>query len=152
EVALVTTRPAAEGDDLQSLDGKEVRIAGTLTSLVPSAGFSYEQACRDLRDPNRLSFRGAAAELSEALREVLDHLAPDKDVMLEEGFKLERDAKTPTMKQKVRFILKARGKSEAVSAAPEDAVHVGEEKVGDVARALHPRSSISTHDGTTKEE
>jgi hypothetical protein len=31
----------------------------------------------DLADASRLSFRGAAAELREVLRELIDYLAPD---------------------------------------------------------------------------
>jgi hypothetical protein len=54
------------------------------------------------------TFRGTASELREALRETLDHLAPDEDVMKAPGFKLERDRKAPTQKQKVRFILRSR--------------------------------------------
>ena len=63
------------------LDGKEQRIVATLTGLIESAGRSYEQACLDLRDNAKCSYRGAAAELRETLREVLDHLAPDKEVI-----------------------------------------------------------------------
>jgi hypothetical protein len=80
--------------------GVEVQILTTLRSLVPSAGQSYEQALLDLQSASRLSYRGTAVELREALREVLDHLAPDADVMASPGFKLERDATRPTMKQK----------------------------------------------------
>lgn len=152
EVALVTIPSTVERKDPRGLDGKETRIANTLFSLVPSAGVSYEQACRDLRDTERLSFRGAAAELREALRESLDHLAPDKDVMAQNGFKLEKDQKTPTMKQKVRYILKSRGKSKTVSETPESAVQVVEERVGALTRSVYTRSSLSTHVGTTKEE
>ena len=61
--------------------GVETQILTTLHKLVPSAGLSYEQALRDLRGAPRISYRGTAVELREALREVLDHLAPDADVM-----------------------------------------------------------------------
>lgn len=151
EVAVVT-RPAAAATNLTGLDGKEARISQTLAELVPSAGFSYEQACLDLRDLKRLSFRGVATELREALRETLDHLAPDKDVMKGEHFKLEKGRERPTMKQKVRYILTSRGKSRSVSETPEAAVQVVEERVGALARSVYTRSSLSTHVGTTKEE
>ncbi len=152
EVALLTAgaNPASDGD--HHLDGKERRIAVTLDSLVPSAGASYEQACRDLRDSNRLSYRGAAAELRESLREVLDHLAPDKSVLGQAGFKLEKDQTKPTMKQKVRFVLSSRGKGKSLTQTPENAVRVVEERVGALARSVYTRSSLSTHVGTTKQE
>ena len=86
-------------------------ILDTLVKLLPPAARSYEQAITDLHFKNRLSWRGPATDLRESLRETLDHLAPDADVMAEVAFKLEKDASAPTMKQKVRFILRKRGMS-----------------------------------------
>ena len=147
EVALVAPQSGAK-----HLDGKEERIASTLSGLVATAGQSYTQACIDLRDDSRHSYRGAAAEMREALREVLDHLAPDKDVAAQSGFKLEADQKKPTMKQKVRFILASRGKGKSQTAPAENSTGVVEERVGALARSVYDRSSLSTHVGTTKQE
>jgi hypothetical protein len=101
----------------------DLKIFQTLTNLLPSAAQSYQQALLDLADAKRLSFRGPAHELRESLREVLDHLAPDAEVVKAPGFKLEKDRTKPTMKQKVRFIFKARDRSTTESAAPEDAAN-----------------------------
>ena len=144
----------------------EVRLAGTqeavtqttaeaqfinlLGSLVPSAGLSYQQAIADLGDANRISFRGPAVELRETLRDVLDHLAPDDDVMKSDGFKLEKDRTKPTMKQKVRFILRARGQSKATTAVPEDTTATIEAMVGDLARSVYNQGSIATHVATER--
>jgi len=152
EVALLTASPASQQSNHSRLDGKEARIVSTLSNLVPSAGLSYEQACIDLRSDGRRSHRGAAAELREALREVLDHLAPDKDVSAQPGFKLEADRKKPTMKQKVRFILTSRGKGKTQTAPAESSTSLVEDKVGALARSVYDRSSLSTHVGTTKQE
>lgn len=152
-VEVAALAPHGSGDATSnSLDGKEQRIAETLDGLVSSAGISYRQACRDLREADRLSYRGAATELREALREALDHLAPDDDVTSQAGFKPEKDQTKPTMKQKVRYILKSRGKNKTVSDAPEKAVEIVEEMVGALARSVYNRSSLSTHVGTTKQE
>ena len=62
---------------------------------------------------DRISYKGTIAELREILREVLDYLAPDKEVIATPGFKLEKDRFTPTMKQRVRHVLRSRKKSEA---------------------------------------
>ena len=84
-------------------------LISTLESVVPTAALSYKQALIDLNVCNhKISYRGTAAELREALRETLDHLAPDKSVSSEPGFKLEQGQTKPTMKQKVRYILKKR--------------------------------------------
>jgi Predicted pPIWI-associating nuclease len=130
----------------------EQAIWTTLQQVVPTAALSYEQGCRDLADEKRISFRGVASEFRECLREVLDHLAPDKEVMAQQGFKLEDGQKKPTMKQKARFILRARGQTATAAKAPEDAVSIVEERIGGLARSVYERSSISSHVTTSKGE
>jgi len=152
EIALVTATVEPQVVSTIKLDGKEQRITSTLSGLVESAALSYEQACLDLRDNKRRSYRGAAAELRETLREVLDYLAPDEDVSLQDNFKLEKDQTKPTMKQKVRYILKSRGKKKAQIDAPEVTVTLIEDKVGSLARSVYNRSSISTHVSTSRQE
>ncbi|HKW29334.1 MAG TPA: hypothetical protein VJT54_08370 [Verrucomicrobiae bacterium] len=130
----------------------EQAILTTLQQVVPTAALSYEQGCRDLADVTRISFRGVASEFRECLREVLDHLAPDKEVMAQQGFKLEDGQTRPTMKQKARFILRARGQAATAAKAPEDAVSTVEEKFGGLARSVYERSSISSHVTTSRGE
>ena len=128
------------------------RIKETLQRLVPSAAFSYEQAILDLSGPERKSYRGPATDLREALRETLDHMAPDKDVTSQHGFKLERDTKAPTIKQKVRFVLRKRGLSKTLSETPEKAVDSVEETIGSFIRSVYSRSNVSTHTPTNRSE
>ena len=152
EIALVTVTTEPQAFSTIKLDGKEQRIAGTLAGLVESAALSYEQACLDLRDNTRCSYRGAAAELRETLREVLDWLAPDEDVTSQDNFKLEKDRTKPTMKQKARYILKSRGRNKSQIDAPEVTITLIEDKVGALARSVYNRSSISTHVSTSRQE
>jgi hypothetical protein len=49
------------------------------------------------------------------------------------------------MKQKVRFILRARGVSTTATEVPENAVNLVEESIGKLTRAAYNRSSLSTH-------
>jgi hypothetical protein len=133
-------------------DETDVRIVETLKNLLPSAALSYEQAVIDLNQTTRLSWRGPATDLREALRESLDHLAPDKEVMGQQGFKLEAGTTGPTMKQKVRFILKNRGVSKGAMDTPEAAVVAVDEAVGTFVRSVYTRSSISTHTPTDRAE
>jgi hypothetical protein len=90
--------------------------------------------------------------LREALREVLDHLAPDKEVTGQPGFTLESNQSKPTMRQKVRFILASRGKGKTQTAPAEHSTAIVEQSVGALARSVYDRSSLSTHVGTTKQE
>jgi hypothetical protein len=135
-----------------SLTGLESIIYDTLLNLVPSAGLSYKQAIIDLSDEDRISYRGVANEFREALRETLDHLAPDKDVVAQSGFKYEKDKTTPTMKQKVRYILKARELASNAMKVPENAVEIIEDRVASFARSTYERSSISAHVASSRNE
>jgi len=140
------------GSSTESANLIDRRIIEILQPLVPSAASSYEQALIDLDGPDRKSWRRPATDLREALRETLDHLAPDKDVTSQPGFKLEPDAKGPTMKQKTRFILVNRGLSKTLSETPEKAVDSIETAIGSFVRSVYRRSSVSTHTPTVRDE
>jgi hypothetical protein len=56
-------------------------IIKTPEGMIPSAALSYRQEIMDIADEKRSSYRGAALELRESMRETLDHLAPDKEVI-----------------------------------------------------------------------
>ena len=56
------------------------------------------------------------------------------------------------MKQKVRFVLKNRGASKAVSGPAESAIDGVEESLGTFIRSVYTRSNVSTHTPTDKAE
>lgn len=130
----------------------EERILATLQGLAPTIALSYQKVLADLASPVQLSFRGTAAELREVLRDVLDSLAPDEIVSGEQGFQLEEGQSKPTMKQKVRFILKSRGLPRSATKAPEDSVSLVEERTAALARSTYNRGSLATHVATTRTE
>ncbi|GAI04118.1 unnamed protein product [marine sediment metagenome] len=127
-------------------------ILNTLKQLIPTAALSYEQALVDLNNSDRISFRGTANELRETLRETLDHLAPDTAIQRQNGFTLEKGQTKPTMKQKVRFILKARGLSKTASKVPELSVDMVEERIASLTRSIYDRSSLSSHISSIRTE
>ncbi len=147
--ALVSPRI---GDASSGTSKVDTAIIDTLEKLVPSAALSYRQALRDLETEDRLSWRGPATDLREALREVLDYLAPDADVRSMAGYKQEPNTNGPTMKQKVRYILKNRGVGQSAGAPTETATDAIEEAVGSFVRSVYTRSSVSTHTPTEKDE
>jgi hypothetical protein len=120
--------------------------------ICPDAAASYTQALRDLVGSDRTSWRGPATDLRETLRETLDKLAPDAEVERMEGYKREANTHGPTMRQKVRYILKSRGMKSGQLAHPEAVVQGIEELVGGVTRSVYTRSSVSTHTATTRDE
>lgn len=135
-----------------SVNGIDALIIETLNKIVPSAALSYKQALIDLQADNRFSWRGPATDLRESLRETLDHLAPDKDVMGVQGYKQNPDTNGPTMKQKVRYILQVRGSGKALTSPAETATESVEEAVSTFVRSVYTRSSVSTHTPTNKSE
>jgi len=143
---------AATSSDAPPKSGVEDAILKTLASMLPSAALSYEQALRDLTQSNRSSLRGTAAELREVLREVLDHLAPDADVEKAAGYSPEKGRSRPTMRQKVKFILKSRGVSATAATTPETAADRVEEASASLARSVYDRGSLSSHVVSTRRE
>lgn len=127
-------------------------IIDTLTKVAPSAALSYQQALIDMQSESRLSWRGPATDFREALRECLDHLAPDNDVESQSGFKLQPNTSRPTMKQKVKFILKKRKLKNTVIETTENSVDLIEEIFGSFTRSVYARASISTHTHTARSE
>jgi hypothetical protein len=137
---------------LSTLTPAEKQILATLDALLPTAAASYRQGIADLREGNRLSYRGTASEFREALRETLDHLAPDADVSKQPGFKYEDGLKKPTMKQKVRYVMTSRGRPSSQRDVAERSVRGVEDLAGEVLRATYDRASLATHLETTRAE
>ena len=127
-------------------------ILNTLSDMGSPAFLSYEQAILDLDEESRVSYRGTAAELREVLREVLDQLAPDKDVSGAPGFTLETDRSKPTMKQKVKFILKSRGIPTGARGAPENTTKLVDDLTASVARSTYTKGSVAAHTPSTRGE
>jgi len=143
-LAGLSTR-GVDGHGLSDLAPEENLIIKTLEEFVPSAAASYRQGLLDLQGGERLSYRGTASEFREALRETLDHLAPDADVQSGPGYTVEPGQTKPTMKQKVRFVLGSRGRKRTQQQAAEESVDLIEELAGALTRAVYNRASLATH-------
>lgn len=124
---------------------RQETIIRTLETVCAPASLCYQQALKDLTDSTRCSWRGTVAELREALRELLDKIAPDDDVSKMPGFKREEGAKGPTMKQKARFVLRSRRWSDSERKPIEDAAQTVDDNVGAFVRTAYTRSSVSLH-------
>jgi hypothetical protein len=148
EFLIGTETPEAQ----YQMGGVESAILNTLGTMLPTAAASYEQVLLDVQNIKRLSYRGTAADLREVVREVLDHLAPDADVLKSAGFKLEQGQKGPTMKQKVRFILRARKAGDSIRQTAEDSAEHLDENVASIGRAVYRRGATDVHTARPREE
>ncbi len=128
----------------------EAQILQTLEKMVPSAGLSYRQVLQDLESVGRTSYRGTASELREIVRETLNHLAPDEEVINALGYKPEEGRTAPTMRQKAKFILKARGLGDTALKPSQDALKIVEAGIAALARSVYDRGSLSTHVASTR--
>jgi hypothetical protein len=129
-----------------ALDPREQLILETLQKLVkPSAARCLEQGLTDLARSDRKSWRGTILEFREALRETLDYLAPDEEVMKNPSFKPEPNLKRPSMAQKVVFILGSRGLNRSQMAPAATAMRGVEEMVGRLVRQVYNRASAGVH-------
>jgi hypothetical protein len=135
-----------------SITSQEEQVISTLHDLVPSAARAYRQAILDSADTTRLSYRGPANEFREALREALDHLAPDSDVTSKPGFSFEDNQTTPTRKQKVRFILNARKTPRAAAKVPEELADLIDNKVAGITGATYTLANVTAHIETERIE
>jgi hypothetical protein len=142
--ATVTAAPGARSEI-------ETKIAELLGRLAPEAAQAYAQALLDLSQPDRVSFRGPAHELREALRGALDRLAPDSSVQEESWFELAEGQRRPSQRQKMRFILESRGVSASARKAPDQAMSVIEPK-SLLARTGYEQASAAAHTAPTKAE
>lgn len=148
-VGRQTNKPAAA----IVVSNVEQRILETLKRFqLVAAALAYAQVIRDLHSRDRISYRGAAHELRDILREVLDRLAPDADVLAAPGFKLERDQKRPSQKQKALHILHSRGSHGNALKAATDAVAVIDELTATLARDSYAFGSQAAHTMTTHPE
>ena len=68
------------------------------------------------------------------------------------GYKQSADTNGPTMKQKVRFVMKSRGATKALSAPAEEARQSIDSAVGTIVCSVYTRSNVSTHTPTDKSE
>jgi hypothetical protein len=148
--ASIEIKAASSGRLVTLTTATESAILKTLDQILPTSALSYKQVLHDLAEEGRISYRGTAAELREVVRELLDHLAPDDELL--KTVKLNKDQKRPTMKQKTIFILKTRGIGETGRKPAEDAVTALEDSVGSLTRSVYDRGSLATHIATTRTE
>lgn len=117
----------------------------------------YEQACADIEDAKRISYRGPAAELRELLTGVLHKLAPNEDVEATDWYKEARRSgvrkeSAPTRAERTKYILRSRMKGSAVTDTAETHMVSVEGRLGDVVNATYKRGAAVTHLGGERDE
>lgn len=120
-------------------------IIERLRRLSPGLATSYQQIYVDVGGAARLSYRGTANEIREVLRETMDRLAPDEEVMARPWYKHEGDRTQPTQRQKARYILERRSAASAQLAVATEAIRIVENGLSQLAREMYTRTSAAAH-------
>ena len=152
ELEMCLIKPKPQELVSPTYNGQHQKILEMLEKVCPSAGRSFQQGLNDFSDQDRRSWRGTAVEFREALREVLDQLAPDEQVRVQPGYKQEPDTDSPTMKQKAVFVLKSRRPKDPQVKAFAEAIDIVENLIGKFVRAVYTRSTLSVHTASSRDE
>lgn len=135
-------------------------IMARLKQLKPELELSYRQVLTDLADQRRITYRGTANELREIFREVLDQLAPDRQVMSQSWFKEKRAAikdereknRLPTRAEKVKYVMSSRNQDSSVLNVAETAASQIDERLGVLFNAIYGRASDASHLSKQRDE
>lgn len=137
--------------------GRDEEIVKRLRMLDPKVADGYEQAVLDIEDRDRLSYRGAAAELREVLTHVLHILAPTTEVEATDWYKESRKSGSineikPTRTERTKFILRKQAHGSTAAEFAESYMSMVEDRLGHVIGRTFARSNRSTHAESEKEE
>jgi hypothetical protein len=72
--------------------------------------------------------------------------------MKQPGFELEQNQTKPTMKQKVRFVLRSRERKKSQTESAEKSAELVESLAGEVTRAVYNRASLAVHVESARNE
>lgn len=114
--ATVGMRSHISSPSLPATDLFQPRIKLCLEKAKPQFGQAYQQIITDINDENRVSFVGTIHELRELIASLLRYLAPDEEVEKNDWYKLEQNAKRPTQRQRVRYIMEQKQQRDRKSA------------------------------------
>ena len=117
-------------------------ILERLTNVEEAIARSYQQACSDLDDPNRLTYVGPATEFREVLGATIRRLSPPDDAITTMPWFKGHQGR-PTQAERIRAIL---GDKER-SAPPTKTLEIIDGAIGSVARSTYGRASAATHLG-----
>lgn len=140
-----------------SSPGRDEEVGQRLKHIDGKIADGYEQAVLDIEVPDRLSYRGPAAELREVLTHVLHTLAPDDKVTATDWYKEarrsgQRTETRPTRAERTRFILRGQAQGSAATESAESYMVMVEDRLGHVIGRTFERQNAATHASCEREE
>lgn len=122
-----------------------------LFKISDAMGNSYLQITADFQDESRLTWDGTAHAIRELLRKLLEHLAPNDQVLTQVWYKQETGTAGPTQKQRVRYILEQH-KSDSKRKQVVANIDMIDTMIGSLIRDVYGRASDAAHRSKDKTE
>lgn len=126
-------------------------IVDALFKISDAVGNSYLQITADFQDESRLTWDGTAHAIRELLRKLLEHLAPNDQVLTQVWYKQETGTAGPTQKQRVRYILEQH-KSDSKRKQVVANIDMIDTMIGSLIRDVYGRASDAAHRSKDKTE
>jgi hypothetical protein len=126
-------------------------IVDALFKISDAMGNSYLQITADFQDESRLTWDGTAHAIRELLRKLLEHLAPNDQVLTQVWYKQETGTAGPTQKQRVRYILEQH-KSDSKRKQVVANIDMIDTMIGSLIRDVYGRASDAAHRSKDKTE
>jgi len=132
------------------------KIYDKLASITPEFADKYLSAWR-ICQTDLPNYSGAAGEIRDTLTQVLHKLAPDKLVMAQPNFALEKNQKTPTRGQRIRYVMQLRyskkaKRSNAMAKEIASDIDILETQLTNVVQKAYGDASGMTHTTATREK
>lgn len=128
--------------DASQDDPRAQATAELLQKVHPDLADSYRQVLRDLRDVASLSYRGTASELREILRELLERLAPDNEVVSQAWF---TGTETSDGKKRRGPTHQQRGRSHEFRTLQRNRWAWSNKDYPELVRDMYSRASVASH-------
>ena len=127
------------------MDAAAQAVAQKLAQLSPALAASYRQIYLDLADTGRLSYRGTANELREILREVLERLAPEQEILAQSWYQPVEGRQEPTRQQRARYILERRGAGSKAGEVATQTLTTVDKGLAKLVSDMYSRAAAAAH-------
>lgn len=126
-------------------------ISEALAKVTSACADSYVQACADVNDLARVSWKGTVHEIRDTMSTILRTLAPDSAVVSQEWFKPETQDGKPSQKQRARFILQQHPRNrETIDVVGQ--IDIIDDRIARMIRSTYTRASTAAHVGAERRE
>ena len=131
---------------------QDPELYARLSQIGPALGDKYLSAWQIYQSdiPN---YSGALVEMRGVLEYLVDRFAPSKEVQVEPGFKYETDRQEPTLRQRIRYMIRQRYGADRTREIVSDynLLEIAGDQLAGLTTMAHRTTSGMAHDTATRE-